>query len=378
MTAWRIVLTIAAAAIPAAALPYMVRLGYPNCLSCHVSPQGGGLLNAYGKGIDEAQSLRGNDYEPGQGLFAPLAFGGRIDQDLRSVFSAALSQTPGGPLVGVNRSRMFYRNLTTLGKGFRLSFVADGEIDPALRKNKPYDPPVNIGGFSVATALLQYRPRDGFEIGAGLDALPTGLNIPDQTTYIKSRNRLGYYDAPAQVKAFFWGKRWLAAPFVFAPSGREPLLARESGAGMMAEFDLLGKGKTVIGFNGLRGSDRIGNRTMAGVYTRLGFGKWGVLAEHDFTARQLRASFKGVHFTQAASYGQAFFNPREWLTLSAIVERLTVEQPYSERLWAYKGEVATRLSANFTVALKAGTQRDVRTGSLVPIASIQLAMKTVN
>ena len=36
------------------ALPNMVRLGYPNCVSCHINPQGGGILNPYGKGIDEA------------------------------------------------------------------------------------------------------------------------------------------------------------------------------------------------------------------------------------------------------------------------------------------------------------------------------------
>ena len=36
----------------------MIRLGYADCASCHLSPQGAGLLTAYGKGIDEAQSLR--------------------------------------------------------------------------------------------------------------------------------------------------------------------------------------------------------------------------------------------------------------------------------------------------------------------------------
>jgi hypothetical protein len=43
----------------------MVRLGYPTCASCHVSPQGGGPLNVYGRGIDEAQSLRAGEYRPG-------------------------------------------------------------------------------------------------------------------------------------------------------------------------------------------------------------------------------------------------------------------------------------------------------------------------
>jgi hypothetical protein len=50
-----------AAASPAAAYPNMIRLGYPTCASCHVSPQGGGVLTRYGKGVDLAQTLRAEE-----------------------------------------------------------------------------------------------------------------------------------------------------------------------------------------------------------------------------------------------------------------------------------------------------------------------------
>ena len=55
--------TIAALAqAPAAtALPTMVRLAYGDCAACHVSPQGGGPLTVYGRGIDQSQSLRGGE-----------------------------------------------------------------------------------------------------------------------------------------------------------------------------------------------------------------------------------------------------------------------------------------------------------------------------
>lgn len=361
------------------ALPTMVRLGYGNCLSCHVAPQGAGILNAYGRGIDEAQSLRAGEYRAGANpLFNALSFGGRIDQDFRGVYSTQLSHTTGGPFQAINRSRFYYRNITRLGKGLRFSAVIDGETEPILRKTKAYEPAVRPGLVAVTSAMLQYRPRDGFELAFGRDALPTGLNIPDQTTFIKARNRLGYFDTPTQAKAFFWRKRWLVSPFAFAPSGREPLPIREKGAGIMAEYDLLGKGRTVFGFNGLHGSDRLGNRTMSGVYTRLGFGKWGVFGEHDLTAHRLHAALKSARFGQQATYGQVFFYPREWLVISGIVERLSVEKPYIESLMAYKGEISMRMSSNWTVGIRAGTQRDQRTGGLSPIAMIQLAVKTVN
>src|SRR4051812_33804591 len=44
-----------------AAYPNMIRLGYVQCSACHVSPQGGGVLNLYGQGIDSAQTLRADD-----------------------------------------------------------------------------------------------------------------------------------------------------------------------------------------------------------------------------------------------------------------------------------------------------------------------------
>src|SRR5712691_5260146 len=55
------VLCLLSSLIPSAstfALPTMIRLGYNNCAACHVTPQGGGLLTPYGKGIDTAQSLQ--------------------------------------------------------------------------------------------------------------------------------------------------------------------------------------------------------------------------------------------------------------------------------------------------------------------------------
>jgi hypothetical protein len=358
------------------ALPNMVRLGYGNCVSCHTAPQGGGILNAYGRGIDEAQSRRGAEFAPGGNRFLNvLSVNGRVDQDFRAVASLQLSHAPGGPYRGVDRVRFFYRNVTTIGKGFRVSAVVNGDHEPAVRKSRAYDPTVRPGKVVVASALLQYRPKEGIEIAAGQDALPTGLNIPDQTTFIKDRNRLGYYDTPAQAKVFLWGKRWSAVPFVFAPGGQDPSSIREKGGGVLAEYDLLGKGTTIVGMTALRGSDRLGERTVIGPYARLGFGQWGILAEHDLTRRNL---VDGSQPDQSASYLQVFYYPREWIAVSGIAERVTVQNPNKENLRAYKGEVALRLSSNLSVGFRSGVQHDVNSGHLTPIVSAQFTVKSVN
>ena len=103
-----------------------------------------------------------------------------------------------------------------------------------------------------------------------------------------------------------------------------------------------------------------------------------MLAEHDLTNRELEKTDTTVKFGQQTSYTQVFYYPREWFSVSGIVERLTVERPYEERLWAYKGDLSMRLSSNWTIGVRSGVQRNPFTGALTPIASVQLAAKSVN
>jgi hypothetical protein len=354
----------------------MIRLGYPNCASCHVSPQGGGLLNLYGRGIDQAQSMVGGEYTPSDDPWIRLLnWNGRITQDLRSVLQQQDVSTTDKAGTQLFRSRFMYRNATELGKGFRFTAVVTGENTSVRRPSLAYEPPTAASQVFVNTALLSYRIGT-FEIAAGRDQLPTGINISDLSFFIKSRNRLGYYDSPTQVKVFWWGRRYMVTPYAYAPGGNEKSGFHETGGGVLAEFDLLGKQRTVLGVNALRGTAKAEDRVLVGPYARLGFGKWGILAEHDFTNRTAKLATP-VTFLQTTSYGQVFWAAREWLVPSLYVERLSVDRPYQERLNAVRLDLAARLAPQVTISAGPRIQRDELTGRYSRSVVFQIAFKTV-
>ena len=361
------------------ALPTMVRLGYVNCAACHFSPQGGGPLNTYGRGIDKAQSLVGGEYEPSDSGFSrAVTLSGRVSQDLRTVLQEQVNWAGSNPSTTLFRPRLLYRSVASLGHGFRLSVTvtADGQRIP--RPTLDYDPPARPATVFVNTGLVHYRPAETLEIAAGRDQLPSGVNVPDLSVYVRSRNRFGYYDTPTQLKAYWWGKRHAVMPFVYGPGGNEPTGDREWGGGALVEYDVLGRQKTVLGVSALSASAPNGDRRMLGAYARLGFGRWGILAEHDVTDRRRTTPDATGWFRQNASYGQLFWAVREWLVASAIGERLRVVAPFPQHLVAGRLEVAARLAPQATVVVSSRLERNVDTHRLNKSISLQLAMKTVN
>jgi len=362
---------------PAYALPTMVRLGYTNCATCHLSPQGGGPLNDYGRGIDQAQSLRGGEYRPSdEGLFDTMSLKGRMTQDLRLVMQEQGKWAAGQSAVNTFRPRLMYRNVTALGSSFRLAGTVTWEGASATRPALRYDPPSSASNVFVNTVLLHYRASETIEFAVGADQLPTGVNVPDLGAFMKARNRLGYYDVPTQLKMFWGGKRYQITPFLYAPRGTEPTGEREVGGGSLAEFDLMGTQRTVVGGTIQQGTASQGNRRLVGGYARLGFGRWGILAEHDVTSRD-RTDSLHVSFKQAATYAQVFWAMHDWLVMSATGERLHVGGPYKEHLTAGKLEVAARLASQATLSFGARVDRNMTTGRLSKSLTVQAAFKTV-
>ena len=303
-----------------------------------------------------------------------LSIGGRVTQDFRTVIQDQLNETTGGEPQARLWPRFMYRNATELGNGFRVSATLTGETSSTLRPALSYAPPSESSSLFLNTALLQYRTGQ-VEFAVGRDQLPTGINGPDLGLWLKSRNQLGYYDAPIQAKMFWTGPRVHLTPFVYAPSGNDKDGWGEKGVGTLAEFVLGSRQRTVLGASILGGTAPNGSRQTLGGYARLGFGQWGILAEHDWTERT--PTLTPTSFNQNTSFGQVFWAIREWLVLSGIGERLRVDQPFEERAVAGKLELAARLAPQATVTVSTRVQKDQITERTTTSIVLQAALKTV-
>jgi len=352
----------------------MIRLGYSECSACHISPQGGGPLNNYGRGIDRAQSLRGGEYIPATNdLTRMLTLGGRMTEDFRVIIQEQKTRVSHGPMQTRMWPRLMYRNVTDVGKGFRLSGTVTAENESTLRPALSYDPPTGRSSVFVDTALVHYR-AGRVELAVGRDQLPSGINIPDLGLWIKSRNRLGYYDAPTQFKMFWTGTRFHVTSFAYGPGGNELAGEGERGVGTLAEIVLGSQQRTVVGTEVLNGTAPNGDRRTVGGYVRLGFGRWGILAQRDVTERTRQTV--SASYAQNTSYGQLFWDAREWLVLSATGERLSVDRPFEERALAGKLDLTARLAPQATVGVSARLERDQITGRRSMSLMFQATFKT--
>src|SRR5258705_208063 len=227
---------------PVAASPTMIRLGYSDCAACHLSPQGGGLLTSYGRGIDVAQSARAREIPPSD------ADTRRYLYDLRFVVvgqeaNALASHTA----TASSTLQMQLRNSLRLNDHNRLTYTL-GVFGQTL----PTSSTRSSGSASlvVPKAIWEYRPKDGIELSVGREELPTGVGLPDPQAYMRKSTDPGTTVYPTQVKAFFWTKRFQFTPYAFGPGGEEDVRLRQYGAGALAGVDVW-KGRAIIGVSGV-------------------------------------------------------------------------------------------------------------------------------
>jgi len=360
---------IGAHAPAARASPTMIRLGYSDCASCHISPQGGGMLTTYGKGVDEAQSLRKQEVHPVDTAAERLLY------DFRFVTASQLAES-----LFTDRSvtsttfRVQGRTSLRMSDHNRLS-AAFGVETPVLSRASATA--ANAANVMVYKALYQYRPKEHFELAIGRDEMPSGIGLPDPLAFIRNGNDTGDTAYPTQVKAFWSPHRLQLTPYVFGPGGDEPAALRQYGGGIVAGVDVW-KHRAIVGMSTRLSEASTFHRNSMGAYARLGFGKWGILAEHDFTSRTTRDDTAAAPQAQyLAGHTQVFFAPVEWLVTSVAAEHLVVDAAQQTHVYRLTPGVQARISDNLTLIVNV---RDAFTGvaaGRTRTFAIQLAVKSV-
>ena len=176
------------ATMQVAANPRMISYGYPNCISCHVSVQGRGLLSSYGRGIEIAQSYSQADLtglmlgslmnagmraKDGTGVLATSSW---TFSPPRVSINGLITGTPTRPYPRfIGRSFMLV-NAIVFASIRRLGFAIRDSSDTRVGPNRTL-----VGGDSVflKKLLIEWRLEEsgaetGQELAFGRDYLPLG------------------------------------------------------------------------------------------------------------------------------------------------------------------------------------------------------------
>ncbi len=246
--------------------------------------------------------------------------------------------------------------------------------------------PTSTAGASakvvVPRAMYEYRPKEGIELAVGRDLLPTGIGLPEPQTFM--RNGVDSRDSryPTQVKAFLWSKRLQITPYVFGPGGDEVRAARQYGGGVVGGVDVWNN-RAVVGLTTRMSSSETIDRRSVGAFARLGFGKWGILAEHDLTSRAAITEtiidpITTPETRHLAGHTQVFFAPKEWLVTSLAAEHLVIEGLTNPvHTYRFTPAVQTRLSDSLTLIFN---MRDVFVDASTARSrtfTVQVAVKSI-
>jgi hypothetical protein len=256
------------------AFPELVRHGYVNCTSCHVSPTGGGVLTAYGRELSkEVLSTWGKDGEAAfaYGLVKPpewLSMGG----DFRGLelYTDTVTATQ-------KRFILLQVDLEAAANYKKLYLVSTlGYMDPSPNSSLLVDHLISRRHY------LNYRPTDELSFRVGKFLYAFGINTPDHVTSVKRGlqfNDQGFETYNAE--AAWIGERINA--YVTGVFGRpdSPALARETGVALQVSTSIADTYK--IGASLFAGSNNRQSRQVMGPFGILGFTPhFFLLSELDF------------------------------------------------------------------------------------------------
>lgn len=253
------------------AFPEMVRHGYANCITCHVAPDGGGTLTAYGRSLSrEVLSKWGAEGEEkwAYAVTTPewLNLGGDV-RGLQTYYNSSKTERARSLLMqaDVEAAATIEKWTVDLSAGYQAASSANATGSNAISRRH----------------YVMYRPTENTSLRLGRFQLPYGINLPDHFTGIKRGLKWDDGSESYNLEAAYLGENYDF--FLTGTIGRpdNTKLGRDKGVSLRGSTFLSEKYK--VGGSYFFGSSPLGDRHVVGPYAILGFAKdWYLLAEVDF------------------------------------------------------------------------------------------------
>ena len=187
---------------PAWCYPEMVRHGYINCIACHISPSGGGVLSGYGRELSrEILSTWGTKNET------------------ESKFAWGVVPTPDWlSAMGLYRGVYAYQNTPFVQQGQYIFMQGDIEAAANVSSKLFFDASVGYENMStdmsfsdhliIRRAFVNYRPMDTLSFRFGRFYPNFGIETPDHV--IPTKRDLGWDQGQETInlEAAWIGEKW--------------------------------------------------------------------------------------------------------------------------------------------------------------------------
>ena len=290
---------------------FQLALGADRCSSCHLSPGGGGLLNAYGR--DEAGSTISNG---GDGRFAHGAWEPpdwiALGADLR-VAGAAKTSRGDRELLAFPMQADVYARVGTEAVSVNLTVgVRGGARDPQPRL---------VERLASREHYVMYQRDSGSYVRAGRFFPVFGVRSQDHTAAV--RRYLGFHtlEEPYGVAAGWFGDSWETHVSAYVPRPIEFLGAglRTTGATVYGEKRLLGDTGAIAAQLRVATSDTDSVAT-AGVVGKRWFPDARVLllGELDVQRQAFADGIGPTRYQLAAYAGASLFVANGWMIGAAL------------------------------------------------------------
>lgn len=293
----------------------MSRHGYNSCVTCHHSPNGGGLINDYGKVISSAFSQRGKEYK--EGSFKKTI---RLNKQMDYALHMRMANFRND-----NRTRTFPMQFDFLTRAaIAKDLGLEVTIAKAPRQDEDPDAPKNNVDDLYARRILLNQKIDNLYIQVGRDYHALGFRQPDHTVYNRSLNRNNFDDLPTLAGATYYQGKFTHKAYIFTKSFQEKNEVDEENGLVLKEEYTFGKNNTSI--YGLFGESVNIKRYLIGHTIKIPVFSFIFLMENNFTNR--KSNLSGISFSQWTSMLQASYFIKNFTELYLRFEKATRKDPF--------------------------------------------------